>query len=113
LSTQLRETGQIPVPLQAAPDYDGCRFGSVGPCHPSLIEAELFSEKSLMLPTSTLLAGASFVSLAAANVAAMLEASRAECSPALKRRLTTLHRVGGYLIVVLLGIMIWVMSARL
>jgi len=66
-----------------------------------------------MIPLSTLLAGGTFVALATVNVALMLEASRPACSPTLKRRLIRFHRIGGYLFVVLLCVMVWIMSQRL
>ena len=66
-----------------------------------------------MLPVSTLLASTAFVALAATNVVLMLEASRPTCSPKLKGRLITFHRVGGYLFAGLFCIMVSIMSQRL
>jgi ferredoxin-NADP reductase len=66
-----------------------------------------------MIPISTLLAGTAFVALAAFNVVAMLEGSRPACAAKAKRRLITFHRIGGYLFVILLCIMVGIMSQRL
>ena len=66
-----------------------------------------------MVPVSTLLAGASFVALAALNVVVMLEASRPSCTGKAKSRLIAIHRIGGYLFAILLCIMVWIMSQRL
>ncbi len=66
-----------------------------------------------MIPVSTLLAGTAFVALAALNVVLMLEASRPTCTGKVKSRLIMFHRVGGYLFVILLCIMVWIMSQRL
>jgi hypothetical protein len=67
----------------------------------------------MMIPLSTLLAAGAFVALAAVNVALMLEVSRPGCSPEFKRRLIRFHRIGGYLFVILLCVMVWIMSQRL
>lgn len=66
-----------------------------------------------MIPISTLLAGTSFVALAAFNVVVMLEAQRPTWTARVRSRLITLHRIGGYLFVILLCIMVWIMSSRL
>jgi hypothetical protein len=54
---------------------------------------------------SAIVAGVAFVTLAAANVAAMLEASHPSRSAAARNRLIAVHRAGGYLFVILLCIM--------
>ena len=66
-----------------------------------------------MLNISTIAAGVVFVTLAAANVVAMLEASQPSRSAATRTRLITAHRAGGYLFVILLCIMAYSMSQRL
>jgi hypothetical protein len=66
-----------------------------------------------MIPVSTLLAGTALVAVAAFNVVAMLEASRPTCTARAKSRLIAFHRVGGYLFVILLCGMVWIMSPRL
>jgi ferredoxin-NADP reductase len=66
-----------------------------------------------MLNISTIAAGAVFVTLAAANVVAMLETSQPSRSAATRNRLIAAHRAGGYLFVILLCIMAYSMSQRL
>src|ERR1700730_3135721 len=66
-----------------------------------------------MLNISTIVAGIAFVTLAAANVVAMLEASRSSRSSGTRNRLIAAHRLGGYLFVILLCIMAYSMSQRL
>jgi ferredoxin-NADP reductase len=66
-----------------------------------------------MLNISAIVAGIVFVTLAATNVVVMLEAFRPLCSGATKTRLIAVHRVGGYLFVMLLCIMAYTMSQRL
>jgi ferredoxin-NADP reductase len=66
-----------------------------------------------MLNISGIVAGVAFVTLAAANVVAMLEASQSSRSAATRNRLIAAHRVGGYLFVILLCIMAYGMSQRL
>ena len=66
-----------------------------------------------MLNISTIAAGVVFVTLAAANLVAMLEASQPSCSAAMRSRLIAVHRVGGYLFVILLCTMAYSMSQRL
>jgi len=66
-----------------------------------------------MLNISTVAAGVVFVTLAAANVVAMLEASQPSRSAATRNRLIAAHRAGGYLFVILLCIMAYSMSQRL
>jgi ferredoxin-NADP reductase len=66
-----------------------------------------------MLNISTIAAGVVFVTLAAANVVAMLEASQPSRSAATRNRLIAAHRAGGYLFVTLLCIMAYSMSQRL
>jgi ferredoxin-NADP reductase len=66
-----------------------------------------------MLNISGIAAGAVFVTLAAANVVAMLEASQSSRSAAARSRLIAAHRVGGYLFVILLCVMAYSMSQRL
>jgi glycine betaine catabolism B len=61
----------------------------------------------------TIVAGVAFVALAATNVVVMLEASQPSRSPAMRSRLIAVHRVGGYLFVILLCIMAYSMSQRL
>ena len=62
---------------------------------------------------SAIVAGAAFVTLAAANVVVMLEASQPSRSTTMGTRLIAVHRVGGYLFVILLCIMAYGMSQRL
>src|SRR5580700_593593 len=57
--------------------------------------------------------GIAFVVLAAANVVVMLEASRPSSKVTTRNRLIALHRVGGYLFVILFCIMAYSMSQRL
>jgi ferredoxin-NADP reductase len=57
--------------------------------------------------------GITFVILAAANVVAMLEASRPSRKVTTRNRLIALHRVGGYLFVILFCIMAYSMSQKL
>src|ERR1700688_4584226 len=66
-----------------------------------------------MLNISTIAAGVVFLTLAAANVVAMLEASQPSRSAATRNRLIAAHRAGGYLFVTLLCIMAYSMSQRL
>jgi ferredoxin-NADP reductase len=62
---------------------------------------------------SAIVAGIAFVTLAAANIVAMLEASQPSRNAATKNRLIAVHRSGGYLFVILLCIMAYSMSQRL
>jgi glycine betaine catabolism B len=62
---------------------------------------------------SAIVAGVAFVTLAAANVVVMLEASQSSHSAATRSRLIAAHRAGGYLFVILLCIMAYSMSQRL
>jgi len=62
---------------------------------------------------SGLVAGIVFVTVAAANVAVMLEASQPSRSAATKTRLIALHRLGGYLFAILLCVIAYSMSQRL
>jgi ferredoxin-NADP reductase len=66
-----------------------------------------------MANTPTIVAGVVFVTLAAANVVAMLEASQPSRSAATRKRLIAVHRVGGYSFMILLCIMAYSMSQRL
>ena len=66
-----------------------------------------------MLNISVVVAGVTFVTLAAANVVVMLEASQFSRSAATRSRLIAVHRAGGYLFVILLCIMAYSMSQRL
>src|ERR1700686_586754 len=66
-----------------------------------------------MLNISGIVAGVVFVTLAAANVVAMLEASQPSRSAATRNRLIAAHRAGGYLFVILRCIMAYGMSQRL
>src|ERR1700752_3002505 len=66
-----------------------------------------------MLNISTIAAGIVFVTLAAANVVAMLEVSQPSRSAATRNRLIVAHRLVGYLFVILLCIMAYSMSQRL
>jgi ferredoxin-NADP reductase len=60
-----------------------------------------------------IVAGGAFVTLAAANMVAMLEASQPSRSAATRNRLIAAHRAGGYLFVTVLCIMAYSMSQRL
>jgi len=62
---------------------------------------------------SAIVAGVAFVTLAAANVVVMLEASQPSREAAARSRLIAVHRAGGYLFVILLCIMAYSMSQRL
>src|SRR6202453_4395736 len=62
---------------------------------------------------SDIFSGIAFVILAAANVVVMLEASRPSRNATTRSRLIALHRVGGYLFVILFCIMVYSMSQRL
>jgi ferredoxin-NADP reductase len=62
---------------------------------------------------SDIVFGIAFVTLAAASVVAMLEASRPAREVTTRSRLIALHRVGGYLFVVVFCIMAYRMSQRL
>jgi hypothetical protein len=62
---------------------------------------------------SAIVAGIAFVSLAAANVVVMLEASQPSRSMTMRSRLIAAHRASGYLFVILLCIMVYTMSQRL
>ena len=66
-----------------------------------------------MLNISAIAAGIAFVTLAAANVVVMLEASHPSRSITTRTRLIAVHRAGGYLFVILLCIMAYSMSQRL
>jgi len=66
-----------------------------------------------MLNISAMVAGVAFVTLAAINVVVMLEASRPVRNGMTRTRLIGLHKVGGYLFVILLCIMAYGMSQRL
>jgi ferredoxin-NADP reductase len=66
-----------------------------------------------MLNISAIAAGIAFVTLAAANVVVMLEASQPSRNGTTRTRLIALHKVGGYLFVTLLCIMAYGMSQRL
>src|ERR1700692_3433148 len=66
-----------------------------------------------MLNISTIAAGVVFLTLAAANVVAMLEASQPSRSAATRNRLIAAPRAGVYLFVTLLCIMAYSMSQRL
>jgi len=66
-----------------------------------------------MLNIPAIAAGIAFVTLAAANVVVMLEASQPSRSAATRNRLIAAHRAGGYLFVILLCIMAYSMSQRL
>jgi ferredoxin-NADP reductase len=67
----------------------------------------------MMSSSSGLLAGVSFVGLAAVNVVLILEASRGTRSQAMRHRLMLAHRVGGYSFVIFFCVMTYVMSKRL
>src|ERR1700757_2791357 len=60
-----------------------------------------------------IVAGVAFVTLAAANVVVMLEASQPSRSGTTRTRLIALHKAGGYLFVTLLCSMAYGMSQRL
>jgi ferredoxin-NADP reductase len=62
---------------------------------------------------SAIVAGIAFVALAAANVVVMLEASQPSRNATTRTRLIAVHRVGGYLFVILFCIMTYSMSQRL
>jgi ferredoxin-NADP reductase len=62
---------------------------------------------------SAIVAGIAFVTLAAANVVVMLEASQPSRNAATRNRLIAIHRGGGYLFVILLCVMAYSMSQRL
>ena len=62
---------------------------------------------------SAIVAGIAFVTLAAANVVVMLEASQPSRSITTRTRLIAAHRASGYLFVILLCIMAYSMSQRL
>src|ERR1700689_5445845 len=57
--------------------------------------------------------GIAFVALAAANVVVMLEVSRPSRKVTARNRLIALHRVSGYLFVILFCIMAYSMSQKL
>jgi glycine betaine catabolism B len=62
---------------------------------------------------SAIVAGIAFITLAVANVVIMLEASQPSRSVTTRARLIGVHRVSGYLFVILLCIMAYGMSQRL
>jgi ferredoxin-NADP reductase len=66
-----------------------------------------------MLNISAIVAGVAFVTLAATNVVVMLEASQPSRNATTRNRLIAAHRLGGYLFVILLCIMVYSMSQRL
>src|ERR1700733_5820008 len=66
-----------------------------------------------MLNISAIVAGVAFVTLAAANVVVMLEASQPSRNAMTRNRLIAAHRFAGYLFVILLCIMAYSMSQRL
>ena len=66
-----------------------------------------------MATTSDIVAGVAFVTLAASNVVMMLEASQPSRDGTTRARLIAIHRVGGYLFVILFCIMAYSMSQRL
>ena len=66
-----------------------------------------------MLNILAIVAGVAFVTLAAANVVVMLEASQPSSNGTTRTRLIALHKAGGYLFVTLLCIMAYSMSQRL
>jgi hypothetical protein len=66
-----------------------------------------------MVNIPAIVAGVAFVTLAAANVVVMLEASQPSRSAATRTRLIAVHRAAGYLFVILLCIMAYSMSQRL
>src|SRR5579864_5027453 len=66
-----------------------------------------------MANVSSIVAGIAFVTLAATNVVAMLEASQPSRNGTTRARLITLHKACGYLFVILLCLMAYSMSQRL
>src|SRR6201997_1724985 len=62
---------------------------------------------------SAIVAGISFVTLAATNVVVMLEASQPSRNGTTRIRLIALHKAGGYMFVTLLCMMVYAMSQRL
>src|ERR1700691_4357695 len=66
-----------------------------------------------MSKISAIVAGITFVTLAAVNVTVMLEASQPSRDGRTRTRLIAIHRVGGYLFVILFCIMAYAMSQRL
>src|SRR5579864_6846092 len=66
-----------------------------------------------MANTSAIVAGIAFVALAATNVVVMLEASQPSQNEKTRTRLIALHKVCGYLFVILLCIMAYGMGQRL
>ena len=66
-----------------------------------------------MSSMSAIAAGIAFVTLAAANVVVMLEASHPSRNGTTRTRLIAVHRAGGYLFVILFCIMAYSMSQRL
>ena len=66
-----------------------------------------------MAATPTIVAGGAFVTLAAVNVVAMLEAAHPSRNGTMRTRLIALHKAGGYLFASLLCIMAYIMSQRL
>jgi ferredoxin-NADP reductase len=62
---------------------------------------------------SDMFSGIAFVTLAAASVVVMLEASRPARKVTTRSRLIALHRLGGYLFVIVFCIMVYRMSQRL
>ena len=66
-----------------------------------------------MSSISAIVAGIAFVTLAATNVVAMLEASQPSRNGTTRTRLIAVHRAGGYLFVILFCIMAYSMSQRL
>src|SRR5208283_4464842 len=66
-----------------------------------------------MSSISAIAAGIAFVTLAAANVVAMLKASHPSRNGTTRTRLIAVHRAGGYLFVILFCIMAYSMSQRL
>jgi ferredoxin-NADP reductase len=66
-----------------------------------------------MLNISAIAVGIAFVALAATNVVAMLEASQPSRNEKTRTRLIALHKVGGYLFVILFCVMAYSMSQRL
>src|SRR5580704_15748887 len=65
-----------------------------------------------MATISDIVAGVAFVTLAATNVVMMLEASQPSRDGTTRARLIAIHRVGGYLFVILFCIMAYSMSQR-
>ncbi len=66
-----------------------------------------------MSESLAIVAGITFVTLAAVNVIVMLEASQPSRDGRTRTRLIAVHRVGGYLFVILFCIMVYSMSQRL